>query len=214
MTGALLTLEEWQAMSVDEKSATITKLTQDLYAQHRQLVPKHPWILLYVLPREQKIGSLFIPQKHHKVSLEGLVLQTWGTHNEEKGVIEHGVCKTRVTVHRSIFKPGDHVLFPHWSGLPIPGMDEKYFRVVKEEGWSKNEEGGIYAMIDYDEQSTSSGAVLRGMLEDFEEEINTDEGTTNSAYECSALLAAKIEDRFFLIDKQRTSVTLSALHGK
>jgi co-chaperonin GroES (HSP10) len=208
---AVLTHERWTNASAYEKQQCITDLVQRLYAQHRSIQPRPPWCLVYVLPREQKIGSLFIPGKHHKVSLEGIVLATWNDWTEEKGFIENGVQKTRVVVHQSQLNRGDHVVFPHWSGLPLPGMDEKYFRIVKELGWSRNEEGGVFATIEHDEPYTTPQAKLRDIIEDA---LGWGLGKLSleikNMDELPGIVAAKIEQQFMLVDRTRSSVTISA----
>jgi co-chaperonin GroES (HSP10) len=204
----VLTLERWENASPIEKQDIVSDLTQRLFALHRSFQPRHPWVLVYVLPREQKIGSLYIPGKHQKVSLEGVVLATWNEWAEEKGVVEQGVRWTRVVVHRSELEVGQHVVFPHWSGLPIPGMDEEKFRIVKELGWSKNEEGGVFGTIEYDEPYLSEKARLRALIEDVLSNVEAEAYPTLS--ELPGLLAAQIEQQFLLVDKSRSSVTLSA----
>jgi co-chaperonin GroES (HSP10) len=207
------TLGEAANTTAFEKNDRINLLVQDLYAQHRSVLPMHPWVLVYVLPREQKLGKLFLPGSQQKVTLEGIVLSTWAQWTEERGFRENGVEKTRIVVHKSELSIGDHVLFPHWSGLPIPGMDETKFRVVKELGWSKNEEGGIYGVVEYSEPDTSANAKLRELLADGLLYCTKSPGTPGVG-ELPGLIAAKIEEQFLLVDRTRAGVTLSALHGK
>ena len=223
------TLGEAANTTAFEKNDRINLLVQDLYAQHRSVLPMHPWVLVYVLPREQKLGKLFLPGSQQKVTLEGIVLSTWAQWTEERGFRENGVEKTRIVVHKSELSIGDHVLFPHWSGLPIPGMDETKFRVVKELGWSKNEEGGIYGLVEYSEPDTSTNAKLRELLADALPtaelaawdprfiRVTAYPSPSELAEESQALVglvAAKLEEQFLLVDRTRAGATLSALHGK
>ena len=209
-TAIMLTLEQWATKTTQEKNDFINVLVQDLYAQHRSILPMHPWALVFVLPREQKLGMLYLPGSQHKVTLEGIVLATWAPWTEERGIREKGVEKTRLIVHKSDLEIGEHVLFPHWSGLPIPGMDERYFRMVKECGWAKNEEGGIYGVVVYSDVATSIAFELRELLA----EALAGYSATRDEDVLAGLIAAKLEQRFLLVDRQRASVTLSALHGK
>src|ERR1017187_7683518 len=101
-----------------------------------RLKPLFPWVLVYVLPREQKTeGGLWMPdldgqKKQHKATLEGIVLRIWGN-----GLHKHRYCEKDSTV-TSILKTqlavGDVVAFPHWAGWPPDPEHSRDFRMVKE----------------------------------------------------------------------------------
>jgi len=94
----------------------------ELYTKHDvQFVPTFPWVFVRLMPREQRLSSgLWVPDnakdKQHKPMQEGIVLITWEP------------CDGK----QSDYKPGDHVTFQHWVGMPMPGWDERYYRVVPE----------------------------------------------------------------------------------
>ena len=85
---------------------------------------RFPWCLIYVLPREQRRGLVYLPdgngqKKQNKTILEGIVLRVWKDEEKEK------------TVHHHV-KVGNHVLFPHWAGWPMSENSAAEFRLVKE----------------------------------------------------------------------------------
>ena len=128
----------------------------DLYESYERVIrPLHPWVLVKVLPKVIKIGSLWMPGalpnhndgKQNTVLYEGLVLATWQpiwkrirltpAHKELWETKYHApvpelISKIEV---KSELKPGDHVLFPHYEGLPVPYLnkgDKDEWRLIRE----------------------------------------------------------------------------------
>ena len=167
----------------------------------------HPWCFIRVLAKEQVVNGIILPEiDQNKTVHEGIVLATWRPWSEWRTI----PGSTTVMVHHeSKLKPGDHVLFPHWAGAPIYGFKEKYYRVVKEEGWKETQDGGIFATVEYDDQKPVS---------ELEKLLNSEKGIElvrradhekdfdQDAYNA---LARFIEDRFLLVDRTGASVTLS-----
>lgn len=190
-------------MTTREKEEQLDAYAQDLYeGATRTVTPMYPWVFVRVLPRAQTTRSgLILPEKdQNKAVHEGIVLATWKT-KKTFSFEQCDICQS-VTVatdfHESDLKPGDHVLFPHWAGLPVSGFDERNYRLVKEEAWDKSKEGGIFATIEYDEAATHPVAEMTEMIDEF---LTTFEGPST--------LAEQIYERFILVDRQRQSVTLS-----
>lgn len=122
----------------------LDRLALELWAKHEnQFIPLRPWVFVRVLPREHKIGSLWTPdtKSTNKPMHEGIVLKTWEPYRTTK--YKHSqilagdgkpypICDDIVTYHKSDLKPGEHVIYPHFAGMPVPGWDERYYRVVPE----------------------------------------------------------------------------------
>lgn len=170
-----------------ETRAELARLVTELYATHTRIIkPSYPWVFVYILPKEQRIGSIFLPGKQNKPVHEGIVLRTWSS------------CLRDGWEHVSALKPGDHVLLPHWCGLPVPGYDELDYRIVKEESWSKDKDGGIFAVIDYESET------LRATLSRITEHLYN----FMTVGEVEDVKAA-IEKEFTLIPRGKGSATLS-----
>jgi co-chaperonin GroES (HSP10) len=190
-------------LSLEERENEIDELVQGLYqSSTRQFVPRYPWILCRILQKEHVTrGGIVLPATdQHKPMLEAIVLVTWRPFTQERGkVLENGRKFSRTVVKQSQFEPGQHVLLPHWAGLPHYGLNDQRYRYVKEEDWQEDKDGGIVAFVDYEDKANAPNAVLREMLADG---IIEDQ-------EVLAVLAAKIEQRFLLVDREAKSVTLS-----
>jgi co-chaperonin GroES (HSP10) len=118
------------------------ELHREYHTEYAEWNPKFPWLLVYVLPREQRIGNLWVPgdtKGQNKVTLEGVVVKLWKA--------DHLNIK-------SSLKIGDHVLFPHYSGQPFANRSKDDFRVIKE-GFSNIvdseivDSGHIFAKVEY-----------------------------------------------------------------
>jgi co-chaperonin GroES (HSP10) len=156
-------------------------LTQELYKRGRCFTPLYPWVFVRVLKKDQATQSgVILPAiEQNKTIHEGIVLATWKP-KEGKS--------TRLM-------PGDHVLFPHWAGLPIAGYSIERYRVIREEAWKENEQGGIFARVEY--ENTTIERKLVELLE---------EGLPNGRFD---RLAERIMQQFLLVDRDGESVTLS-----
>lgn len=189
-----LVLAEWAKYhSVEEIEAEINTDAQELFQRQRMFRPLWPWVFIYCLPREQKVGSIVLPEhEQNKTVHEGIVLATWQSfwrRTKRQGPYTEGGRSS--AYQESALLPGDHVLFPHWAGVPISGYDTGKYRVVREEG-----EGCIQGVIEYaDEPITEK---LAEELRSFASENMT-----------CAEAAAKLEERFLLVDRKASSVTIS-----
>lgn len=112
-------------MTEEKIRQKLKDLAQELYSFYNpELTPMYPWVLVYVLPKEQRVGSIWTAvgdKNQNKVTFEGIVLKTWP--------IPYG--KTRKE-HLNPVEVGDHVLFPHFAGQPVSKLSDKDFRLVKE----------------------------------------------------------------------------------
>lgn len=116
---------------IDNSEATLDQIAQELMAAHpRTVVPLYPQIFVRVLPKEARKGLIYLPEKSSKPVYEALVLRTYVQKKVDGNLVTASV------------KPGDHILFEHWAGLPIPFLDESRYRVLREEN--------IHAVIHYE----------------------------------------------------------------
>lgn len=140
-------------MELEKKFA---ELAQEIYESgERRITPTWPWVLIRVVPKEQKIGSIWAPdiagsKMQNKPLWEGIVLATWGERwTEFKGSLEEtDVLVNVVKLQRSEFQPGDRILFPGWAGLPVSFLDETKYRLVRE--WTFDPDGGVMCKVHYE----------------------------------------------------------------
>ena len=169
----------------------IDKLTLQLYNEsERRFTPRFPLIFVMELARAQEYGSIVLVEGkvQNKPVLEGIVLATW-----EPRVIHKKIGSEDVAIYmESELNVGDHVMFPHWCGVPAPGFSYRY-RLV-EEDFNKSEYGGILGVVEYEQKPQAE------MLSEF---LALTEGEEFDSF------IDKFLDRFVLIDKNAHSVTLS-----
>lgn len=166
-----------------------------LYAHVDLMMPN---VLVKVLPKEMFSGNILIPdiKSTNKPIYEGIVLRTWLpqiTYNKEG---DHR------WIHSELFI-GDHVLFPHFAGQPVPGLDTDVYRSIPE-GINKrggivfgNETGVIFAKVDY--QRPSVEEVVARICGEFE---------NLSDYFVLRLLR-RLREEFDIVVKVKGSRTLS-----
>lgn len=90
--------------------------------------PLYPAVLVRVLPKEKvsDSGLIYLPdEKVNKPIYEGIVLRTYLPHTM--------VWKGKHITLTSGLEVGDHVLFPHWSGEPVPGLHDESNTLANEE---------------------------------------------------------------------------------
>lgn len=125
------------------KEQRLAKLCQEIYEEGEQrITPMYPWVLVRVLPKETKIGSIFTPDKaQNKPIYEGIVLSTWVDHYDiESDILQH-----------SSFDVGDRIAFPSFEGMPVSFLDDNLYRLVREVvNYKDYPNCGVYGWIDYD----------------------------------------------------------------
>lgn len=181
-------------LDIDSLGASVAKqvrLLADTITPTFRLMP--PWVLVLLLPREQKIGSIITPEAtqgihQNKVVLEGVVLHTWQPYYKHNKKEVDGNVEIHTVYHEPSVVIGDHVLFEHWAGHNLTTLSKDLFRVVKDSVY-KPGEGGIFATVEYEEPETLSQYM-------------------DAASQYTDVLDY-IKARYYLIDKTKTSVTLS-----
>lgn len=149
----------------------IDYMCQELYNRcGRHIQPKFPWVLVKVLPKIQQSYGLILPQSQNKIFYEGLVLETWAPFTIQQSKNN----ETITTFRESRLKPGEHVLFPHFEGMPVGEMlDEREFRLVREVN-NKDPEGRceILAKMVYDSEPVRQRLLVRvGMSKEIVDDI-------------------------------------------
>lgn len=123
-------------MEINELEKQLADTCQKIYELGEQrFKPLYPWLLVRVLPKEQKVGTLWLPEKQNKVLYEGIVLETWG---ESKG-------------RKSEVKRGDRVWFPHYEGMPCSYLNENHYRLIRE--YTTDVNCGTFGKIRYAENN-------------------------------------------------------------
>ena len=74
---------------------TLAKICQQIYNLSmcgRHFIPKHPYILVRVLPKEHKTeGGIWLAEtSQNKVVYEAIVLDTWRPYDEERNEYDEG----------------------------------------------------------------------------------------------------------------------------
>lgn len=177
------------------------ELAQRMYKSfHRRITPIYPWVLVRVLPKEQQLGRIWMPESQNKVIYEGLVLETWQPFWRSFSKDAYDPNEEQLErFFESDLKPGDHVLFPHFEGMPVPYLNEEEkdaYRLVRESN-SKDEKCEIYGKLEYQEPieeqlkrvldicpgpASMVQDVIRGLLREFYVVRKTAEPKTTSGY--------------------------------
>lgn len=154
-----LYMTERGVMDIEALEKKFGKLSQQIYQSgERRIKPNWPWVLVRVVPKEQKFGSLYLPDgdgsaRQNKPLMEGIVLETWKPHwSKFRQKIEGSAfvqAETEQEVWReSEFKVGDRILFPSFAGLPVNFLDDKNYRLVRE--WTFDPNGGAVGIVNFD----------------------------------------------------------------
>jgi hypothetical protein len=143
---------------LDHVGEAVRKLLYEEYDRQgggRRLAPRYPYLLVRVLPKEYKVGSLFIPDlgkgSQSKPNYEGVVLEVWQpwvkTLRTSYGDPDVADSELRVQM-QSVLAVGDHVMFPHWAGYPAGFLDAEKYRLVRED--TSDDLGHVVAKFEYE----------------------------------------------------------------
>jgi co-chaperonin GroES (HSP10) len=168
--------------------------------KERMFTPLFPWCFVQVLPRVQKVGRIFLPGEKNKVTHEGIVLATWRRAPAKFYNVNSKRWEKPESLTPSV-SVGQHVLFPHWAGMPVTGYSEEEYRVVKDLNWAKDNEGGIFGIVDYEDKEAAWETAL------YETILGSLYGDEAGAVE----VLNALKERFIVIDKTVGSVTLSGV---
>jgi co-chaperonin GroES (HSP10) len=151
--------EKAKETELERLEKKFAQLAQEIYeAGERRIQPTWPWVLIRLVPKEQRFGSLYLPDnagaaQQNKPLWEGIVLETWPAHwSRVKQIIDGSnfrADKKQTEIWReSEFKRGDRVLFPSFAGLPVNFLDANNYRLVRE--WTFDVNGGCLGVLHYD----------------------------------------------------------------
>jgi co-chaperonin GroES (HSP10) len=179
------------AGTVEEAEESIKQLARRVYhLKNRTFRPLWPWVFVMTLPKDQIMqNGLYLPAEQNKTVHEGIVLATWEPFIDKND--EWHECNLEL---------GEHVLFPHFSGMPIPGYSNMLYRVVRSEDWKENEQGGVFCTVEH--KRASPVEKLRSILERLQ-------GSSDLISSEIDYMIEAIEKQFLLIDRDQKSVTLS-----
>jgi co-chaperonin GroES (HSP10) len=136
-------------LSLEER---FSGLAQKIYAEGtRKILPTYPWVLIRVIPKEQKLGGIYLPDnagsaQQNKPLYEGIVLVTWKPFVDKLKPVKEGGAEY-YRERKSEFVPGDRILYPSFAGLPVNFLDETKYRLVRE--WTYDPSGGVMCKVDY-----------------------------------------------------------------
>ena len=143
----------------------LTETVEEMYrSTDRIIMPLYPWVLVRPLPRAgvTASGLVVMPQVQNKPNLESVVLATWKPFWEKvEKVKENGDILEVKVWNESDLKPGDHIVHPHHVGLPDSYLDEKDYRMIREED--------VMCVLNYHEKDW-----LRDMLYHTADSFDTD----------------------------------------
>lgn len=150
--------------TIQELHDRLKSYVEELYANARfRVKPSFPFVMVRVLEREKKIGRIITPEVQKKTTIEGIVLDVfkpfWRRLATSSGSTTDGTAKSdsqELLIEASV-KPGDHVLLPHYEGVPVPVDDYNGdFRLVPSEyGFYGKERQGILGVLEYAAQDTT-----------------------------------------------------------
>jgi hypothetical protein len=143
---------------LDHVGEAVRKLLYEEYDRQgggRRLTPRYPYLLVRVLPKEYKVGSLFIPDlgkgSQSKPNYEGVVLEVWQpwmkTLLTSYGDPDEADSELRVQM-QSALAVGDHVIYPHWAGYPVGFLDAEKYRLVRED--TSDDLGHVVGKFEYE----------------------------------------------------------------
>jgi hypothetical protein len=135
----------------------LDRFALEMYQQAEKIIePIYPWVLVRIMPKELKVGSIILPEKQNRIFYEGIVLRTWAPFwriytgdlkfdEEDANLVDSTrVINKRVQMKSSV-EVGDRVIFMHFEGQPYPYLDELHYRMIHEVETHPN--GGIWGKL-------------------------------------------------------------------
>ena len=125
------------------------------------LRPRPPYVLVRVIPKEQSINLgggkvLFLPdvdgKRQQKPTYEGQVLRVYEPYWKQfqRTVDAEGNLRKWQVQVKCELKPGDHVVFSHFEGIPVPALCHDWkkgdYRLLRDDC--------IFGVLEYEQLST------------------------------------------------------------
>jgi len=122
-----------------ERAQELKKQIQDLVTElysmdlkERVVEPIYPWHLVWILPKTTKRAGIIMPEQQNKVVHEGIVVSSWKPFWKKTTRVGSDSGFAYQQYIEPHLHPGDHIIFPHWSGQPAGFLDNKEYRFIKE----------------------------------------------------------------------------------
>jgi len=142
-------------------------------------IPRYPWLLIRTLDKTTatRSGLIHLPEKQNKTNHEGVVLATWQPFKTKWWDVEEQ--KWFEVANESSLKPGDHIIFPHYVGLPDSKLNDQDYRYIREEdvavivnyhpkGWILNEFADALSVVEGGLSKSRLVASAEELLEKFD----------------------------------------------
>lgn len=170
--------------------------------------PLYPAVLVRVLPKEHMQGGIWLTDsKQNKPVYEGIVLRTYPPKRIK-------LDSSKWLTMDSGLSMGDHILFPHWSGEPVPwlrnilaskSVEAEEYRVIPARGLlslaGMRDSGEPYLIVNYERES------LDAKLKEILQQHDPDQGTCLDDEQVIEL----IKKEFDIIVKVKASKTVSGV---
>lgn len=142
-----------QELEITVLEGQLASICQEIYCRGgRMMIPKYPWVLVRLLPKEQQSSLIYLPESQNKVVYEGIVLAVWRPFKKVYSATQKSTLypeyKLEGELKQSQYKPGDRVCFGHFEGFPVPYLNfthpsgstkaDNLYRVVREETFDIN----------------------------------------------------------------------------
>src|ERR1700733_6746469 len=162
--------------------------------RERDIQPMPPFILIRTLPRATvSSGGILLPEKQNKPNAEAVVLAVYKPYWEKVDKIDEGGKRFDISVWNECdVHVGDHIIFPHHCGLPDSFLDEKEYRLIREDD--------AVATLHYNRKNH-----LRDMLYALADEFDDMAGSTEHE------LMDKVLEHYYVIPKQMNPKTKSGV---
>lgn len=174
--------------------------------------PAYPGVLVRVLPKEHmSAGGIVLPDtKQNKPIYEGIVLRTYPP---KRLKLDSGKWITM----DSGLSLGDHILFAHWSGEPVPwlrdalgakAVENEDYRLIPARGFlslvGMKDGGEPFLILNYEKETVDQK--LKEILTDL-----YTSGKEDNPFEDEAVAKAivKIKKEFDILVAQKASKTIS-----
>lgn len=160
----------------------MTKLVEKAYKETGRVIqPMPPFIFIRTLPRSTITDSgLILPQKQNKPNIEAVVLAVYKPFWEkvQTSTREDGKTEDVSVYNECDLKVGDHIVFAHYVGMPDSFLDEREYRVIREDDavatlqyrekdWLQKE---LYALVDsnIDREGEGTEKCVQAILEKYD----------------------------------------------
>lgn len=194
----------------------LRKLVNELHDQATQSVtPRYPMILVFALPKASMQGRIYLPDQQNKPIHEGIVLRTYNPFYRHlritrgvEGTEGSGISEElKVLVEPSV-KVGDHVIFPHASGIPVMHMNMNQhsglsshgdFRLIRDDITEQGGMlyGGIMGVLEYTTDDLKEE--LKKVI--LNNRISNKATTIDIPKESELKVVQAITDHFILLDR-------------